>query len=324
MNTLTTAHDWAWRGSAVNIAELVMVEFLAPNRWWSMLATARTFRRHSPINQLWLAAQHATGVVASSRTWQQTPAVGGGRCRVAGNARGLSVLTPTSFTTPTRSFQVMTVFEDSQLVAPPDLPALATPRMITGPNAYEHVWTAIVTLLRDDGWTVEIRPRNEEAWNRRTSRHDRTVAINDDVTLVERLAVLLHEWAHIALVHHGSGVTDDVRDIEARSVGYLVGATLGLRIEVVALDVGAILELEGAGVAEAAERVLTVSQHLTTDIENELGIDLTHDLFGVCAASAAPQRHPPIPERHHLVAVSVRSGHARPSLRCVSNTEICQ
>ena len=353
MNAVTTAPGRGRKVSPVNIAELMMVEFSDPQRWWSMLATARTFRRYSAMNQLWLAAQDASGIVASARTWQTTAAMGGGTCRVADDARGVSILAPMSFATPARSLQIMTVFEDNQLVAPPDLPALATPAAITGTNACQHLWTAIVALLCDDGWTVEIRPRSQQAVNSRTSLHDRTVTISDDITLGERVRAVLHAWAHIALdKDHGTSVSGDVREIEARSVAHLVGVTVGLGLAISDLDLGAIGELEVAAVTAAAERVLGASQRLTEDLENELGIDLSPDLLAtprhtrpfltgafsptpgvgrscggvpleslssITAASTAPHRRPHNQAPDQLVVAL--AGRSRAMLSCVSHTE---
>lgn len=317
MDTVTTTYAKARHESPVNIAELAMVEFSTPQQWWSMLRTARTFRRYCATNQLWLAAQNATGVVASTRTWHKTPAIGGGVCRIADNARGLSILTPTSFTTPTRPFQIMTVFEDNQLVTAPDLPSLTTPPALTGPNACQHLWTAITALLSDDGWTVHVRSRNPEASNGRTHPGERSVAINDDITLAERVTALLHEWGHITFLHHPTTASEDVKEVEARSVAHLVGATIGVGVDVSSLDIGAILELDAGAAAQAAERVLSVSQHLTQDIENELGIDLTPDLLATRTAPTAPHN----PVRHPPVGGSTTAAHSRPTLRSVSYGE---
>src|SRR5215213_7468201 len=67
-------------------------------QWLAFLRSSRQFHRYSPQNQLLLAAQGASGLVASYRTWQRIPAVGGGRCQVRKGEKGLSVLAPMTIT----------------------------------------------------------------------------------------------------------------------------------------------------------------------------------------------------------------------------------
>lgn len=263
------------------------------DEWLAALQTARQFHRYSAKNQLWLAMQGATGVVASYRTWQKIPATDGGVCQVAKGQKGLSVLAPITMvareTDPdtgqetvtgrgVRGFKVVKVFAENQLVAPPSIPEPALPQKLSGPNAHQHLWSAIRNLLEDEGWAVTLEPRSADPWNGRTTFTARTVVVKDDLAAPQQLKTLIHEWAHIHLDHEHRSVPRDVKEIEAESVAYLTGATVGLdttgySIPYVTGWAGGDAEL----VRSTAEQVLTTTQILLDHLEHELGLDLAPD-----------------------------------------------
>src|SRR5215212_355411 len=209
-------------------------------QWLAFLRSCRQFHRYSPQNQLLLAAQGASGLVASYRTWQRVSAVGGGRCQVRKGEKGLSVLAPMTITrqevdevtgdhmadTITR-FKPVKVFHQGQLVAPPELADPPRPKLLTGDNRHQHVWAAVQSQLEGIGFAVELVTRSPvDDWNGRTDFTAAQVVVSDHLEPPARLKTLIHEWAHIALDHQTRLVGQrDLREVEAESVAYLVCAT---------------------------------------------------------------------------------------------------
>jgi hypothetical protein len=74
-------------------------ELTTGTEWAAWLQSARRFHRYSAQNQMLLAIQGATGLVASYRTWQRIPAADGSRCQVARGEKGLTILAPMTVTT---------------------------------------------------------------------------------------------------------------------------------------------------------------------------------------------------------------------------------
>ena len=268
------------------------------DEWLAWLTSARRFHRYSPANQLLLAAQGATGHVASYRTWQRIPAVGGGNCQVRKGEHGLTILAPMTVTRrdvdeatgdeiivgqAVRGFKTVTVFHQDQLVNPPDLPQQPLPALLTGDNRHQHLWTAITAHLGDLGYTTHLVARSPvDSWNGRTNFATAEVSIAEHLEPPQRLKTLVHEWAHIALEHgQQPGRGRSVIEVEAESVAYLVCATVGLdaagyTIPYLASWSSGDLEL----LETTAQRVLAITVEMVDTLEAGLSIDLTPDLFG--------------------------------------------
>ena len=220
-------------------------EMTTSEDWLKYLSNARRFHRYSPQNQMLLALQGAEGAVAGYRNWQRIPAQGGGTCQVAKGQVGLMILAPMkgrSVQTDDmtgeevtkhflRGFRTVKVFHQGQLVAPPDIGQEAvTPTLLTGENRWQHVWSAVTDQLEVNGYDVELHSRSPiEKWNGQTNYLTRQVLIADDLEPAQQLKTLLHEWAHVNLDHESRSLLPrDVREVEAESVAYLLGQTIGL------------------------------------------------------------------------------------------------
>ena len=268
------------------------------DEWLAWLTSARRFHRYSPANQLLLAAQGATGHVASYRTWQRIPAVGGGTCQVRKGKHGLTILAPMTVTrrdideasgdeivvtTGLRGFKAVKVFHQDQLVDPPDLPDQPLPALLTGDNRHQHLWAAIVSHLGDLGYTTQLVCRSPfETWNGRTNFATAEVSVAEHLQAPQRLKTLVHEWAHIALEHgEQPGRDRSVIEVEAESVAYLVCATVGLDAATYTVPYLASWSSgEPALLETTAQRVLAITVEMVDTLETELSIDLTPDLLG--------------------------------------------
>ena len=291
--------------------------------WLAWLHTARQFHRYSPQNQMLLAAQGASGLVASYRTWQRIPAQDGGTCQVAKGEHGLTILAPMTVTGRDideitgdeivvarwiRGFKAVKVFHQGQLVSPPALHEPPIPELLTGENRWQHVWAAVQGQLELAGYTVEIATRSPiDTWNGRTDFSLGEVNVSDHLEPPQRLKTLLHEWGHIALAHDTTpGLTGPIREVEAESVAYLIANTIGLDSSAYTLPyVAGWASGDHDLVAHTAQRVLTTTATMITAIEHELGVNLTPDIFTITNPPDAdivplePQRrhHTPSPPR---------------------------
>ena len=123
------------------------------------------------------------------------------------------------------------MFHQGQLVAPPDLPERPLPTLLTGDDRWQHVWTAVIAQLADEGYPVELHTaRPGETWNGRTHFDDGHVEVMDHLDPPQRLKTLLHEWAHVTLRHGDVDrpPTRELLEIEAESVAYLLCRTIDL------------------------------------------------------------------------------------------------
>ncbi len=264
------------------------------DEWLAYLDAARAFHRYSPQNQMLLALQGAEGYVASYRNWTRIPATDGGTCQVAKGEKGLAILAPmisksvevdddTGEETSRkrlRGFRTVQVFHQGQLVSPPAIPEPQMPELLTGPNRWQHVWSAVVGQLEDDGYTVALHSRSPiEKWNGMTTWGERSVKVADDLEPPQRIKTLLHEWAHVQLGHEHRLTGDrDVKEVEAESVAYLLSQTIGLDSQSYSIPyvtgwAGGDAEL----VQSTAEAVLTTTKRLVDILESDLGIELTPD-----------------------------------------------
>lgn len=264
------------------------------DEWLAYLDAARAFHRYSPQNQMLLALQGAEGYVASYRNWTRIPATDGGTCQVAKGEKGLAILAPmisksvevdddTGEETSRkrlRGFRTVRVFHQGQLVSPPAIPEPQMPELLTGPNRWQHVWSAVVGQLEDDGYTVSLHSRSPiEKWNGMTTWGERSVKVADDLEPPQRIKTLLHEWAHVQLDHeHRLTGERDIKEVEAESVAYLLSQTIGLDSQSYSIPyvtgwAGGDAEL----VHSTAEAVLTTTKRLVDILESDLGIELTPD-----------------------------------------------
>lgn len=279
-----------------------LADYTHSGQWAAFLDGARRFHRYSPGNQLLLMLQGAHGHVASYRTWHRIPAVDGGQCQVARGETGLTIIAPMRVTArdvdeatgeevvvagAARGFKAIKVFHQGQLVAPPAIPAQPLPRLLTGPDRWQHVWAAVVSQLGDEGYPVRLHTRRPaEDWNGRTHFDVGYVEVMDHLEPPQRLKTLLHEWAHVALRH---GDTDPPierhqRELEAESVAYLLGHTIGLDSTDYTIPYLASWSPDGDLATSTAQRVLTAVGELTAHLEIHLGVELRPDLYRTAKA----------------------------------------
>lgn len=266
--------------------------------WLKYLTSARLFHRYSPQNQMLLAVQGAEGNVAGYRNWQRIPSVDGGTCQVAKGEVGLRILAPMKATSKTvdettgdevtkhflRGFRTVKVFHQGQLVAEPDLGQDAvTPVLLTGENRWQDVFAAVKDHLEQDGFDVGFQTRTPtESWNGYTDYGAARVRIASTLEGPQQVKTLLHEWAHVQLDHDKrgpAGLTRDMREVEAESVAYLLGQTIGLDSQ--GYSVPYITGWSGGDperVEQTARRVLETTKRLVDTLEHELGVKLTVDI----------------------------------------------
>jgi len=266
--------------------------------WINYLSAARTFHRYSPQNQMLLALQGAQGHVAGYRTWQRIPSTEGGTCQVAKGESGLRILAPMKGSAKTidettgdqvtkhflRGFRTVKVFHQGQLVASPDIGQDAvTPTLLTGTNRWQDVFSAVKDHLEDAGYDVGFQtPTPTESWNGYTDYNAAKVRIASTLEGPQQVKTLLHEWAHVQLDHHErslGGLTRDMREVEAESVAYLLGQTIGLDSQ--GYSVPYITGWSGGDpklIEQTAMQVLETTKQLVDTLEHELGIKLTVDL----------------------------------------------
>ena len=291
--------------------------FTSGEEWLRWIGDAHRFHRYSARNQMLLAIQGARGNVASYRAWQGIPAVDGGHCQVRRGEKGLTILAPMTVThrevdestgdetvvgRSIRGFRAVKVFHQEQLVAPPDLADPPLPELLTGPDRWNHVWTAVVAQLQHDGFTISL-PEAEpsETWNGRTQFTERAVEVMEHLEPPQRIKTLLHEWAHVAL-GHGDQIqhtSRELREVEAESVAYLLCSTIGLDSSDYTIPY---LAGWSGGDGEVAERtarhVLTTTAKMVEQLETRMNVDLTPDQLSL-ASDPAP-----------ATTIEIRSGEA--------------
>ena len=321
-----------------------LAELTTGDEWLSWLTSARRFHRYSPANQMMLAAQGADGHVASYRTWQRIPAVGGGTCQVRKGEHGLTILAPMTVTRrdideatgdeivvgqALRGFKAVKVFHEHQLVDPPDLREQPLPALLTGDNRHQHLWAAVTSHLGDLGYDTQLVSRSPvETWNGRTNFATAEVSVAEHLESPQRLKTLVHEWAHIALEHgEQPGRDRSVLEVEAESVAYLVCATVGLDAGGYTVPYLASWSSGEPTLLETtAQRVLAITVEMVDTLETELSVNLTPDLLGgprtgiVTALSTAtsPAGHEP----GRPTPASSMARHPSMGLRLVAPVEV--
>lgn len=265
--------------------------------WTNYLSQARKFHRYSPHNQLLLALQGAQGHVAGYRNWQRIPAHDGGVCQVAKGQTGLHILAPMKTSSTVlddvsgeettrhflRGFRTVKVFHQGQLVSPPDIGLDAVmPSLLTGPNRWQQVWSAVTDHLSADGYSVNLHTRTPaEKWNGQTNWSSRDVLVADDLEPPQQLKTLLHEWAHVQLGHDTrSDLPRKIREVEAESVAFLLAQTIGLDSD--AYSIPYIAGWSGGDpkiIESTAQQVLATTKQLVSTLEHELGVKLAVDVL---------------------------------------------
>lgn len=240
----------AARMDAAHQALVDAVETIASSDdWMAMLQTARRLPSYSPRNCLLLASQGAEGMVMGYQAWKQIPATDGGTCQVARGAKGLKVLAPVTRSVTDADpvtgqevkgsrvvgFRLISVFDETALVSPPDIPGqeLLTPIVLDG-DAPARLWEALAAQVEEAGYQLDtsaelaaqIAPSNG-----RTDFLARIVCVRPDLPPAQQLKTLAHELAHIHLHAPGKRPADLTRamgEVEAESVAFLITTELGL------------------------------------------------------------------------------------------------
>lgn len=189
------------------VLEAALERLVASGQYADWFAKLASFHRYSPGNAMRILAQRPDATrVASYRTWQQLDR------QVIKGERGIQILHPKPFwvdlTTGEKARPPRTLEEQARLVrkisygtgyvfdlaqtegAP--LPTLGAPPPDDAPTELTGHLTG---YCRDQGITLETRRLPEDL--RGYYQRDRDlIAINGDVTVGERAAVLAHELAH--------------------------------------------------------------------------------------------------------------------------------
>jgi hypothetical protein len=286
-------------------------EFTSSDEWLNWLQGAARLHRLSAHNRLLLQLQGADGRhCASYRRWQRIPDVNGNPCQVRKGERGLTILAPLTVTrrevddttgeevatVGIRGFRPVKLFHEGQLVAPPALSNPPLPALLTGRDRWQHVWSAVIAQLDDDGYTVALHTAEPgETWKGRTQLANGEIEVMDHLDPPQRLKTLLHEWAHVALGHADpqQGGSREIREIEAESVAYLVCSTIGLDSSKYSVPYLAGWSAGDGELALAtAERVLATTAKLVETLETRLGVDLTPDLHTASRVDGAASTEP--------------------------------
>lgn len=225
--------------------------------WLRMLKTAAKFSRYSINNVCLLAAQaewRGTTLtrVAGYQTWLSV-----GRC-VSRGEHGYTVIAPVrrrlsleeanerraqglpAFGDDGRPIMVIrgfkgeAVFDIGQtFLVDPEKWAEA-PEMIQHAGAApEGLWEALVGLLNQAGFTVELRPPigSDEGAHGWTDYRSGIVWIRSDVDQAEQVRLAAHELSHVRAEHEQRRVPREQREAEADSIAYIVCEAMGLSIE---------------------------------------------------------------------------------------------
>jgi antirestriction protein ArdC len=217
--------------------------------WRRMLDVASRFPRYSPNNVLLICVQRPDATaVAGLRTWNSL-----GR-RVRKGEKGIAILAPCTYrqdpgpgnepahepATPLdgtpdrprvlRGFRVAHVFDITQTEGAP-LPDVS-PAQLIGTSPAE-LWQRLQQLAEGDGYRVQRGPCGG-AYGL-TSFTDRVVRVRDDVAPAQACKTLAHEIGHIRADHqtrfteyHCSIVCRGIAEVEAESIGYIVGSAAGM------------------------------------------------------------------------------------------------
>jgi len=211
--------------------------------WMAYLSAMSRFHRYSPTNVAMILAQRPGATqVAGFRTWQSM-----GR-QVKKGAKGIAIWAPCIYKQGTDQaeregvdgeasevkalggFRLAYVFDvaDTDGDPLPEAPEAARPTLLAG-KAPQGMWDYLIGQVEKHGYTVEL-VSDLGGPNGRTTWADHLVEVattgRDEAAQAKTLA---HELAHV-LCHGGIGasVCREVKEVEAESVAYLIGAAFGL------------------------------------------------------------------------------------------------
>lgn len=205
------------------------------DRWLAMLALATKFHRYSPMNQMLLWSQGATGMVNSYKRWQQIPDVDGDPCQVRKGEKALRVYAPmvvkdrTSEDPDARRtlFKLVPVFDQSQLNKPP----ADSDFELDGDDPVQLADT-LAGLIVDEGYTFHFTDIHGGAKGR-TNFVDKTVVVKVGMSALQNAKTTAHELAHV-LMHHPDDpnrpASRDLLELEAETVAWLVCHHSGLDV----------------------------------------------------------------------------------------------
>lgn len=215
------------------IAQLTQSE-----NWMEWLTFAARFHRYSLGNLLLILAQMPTAThVAGYRALQamgRQVRKGEKAIKIFGYSKKnvIDVDEETGDKTITGSrvfYPVLSVFDISQTDGDPIPDTPASPELLTGDDEAE-IYDRTADFLRGRGWDVAIEDITTPGLNGYTAPLTREIRIAASLSPAARAKTGLHEAAH-AILH----VDDDtasahrgIREVEAESVAYVMGAMLGL------------------------------------------------------------------------------------------------
>jgi hypothetical protein len=250
--------------------------------WKHMLQMAAKMHRYSFQNTLLILAQHENATqVAGYRTWQKL-----GRQVVKG-AQAIWVLGPVTYkngekvneatgeTKPLyqlRGFKPVPVFDLADTTGP-DLPK---PAHLNG-EAPKELWDGLTRLLNERGFTVERAEIFGGAQGDDTSPTDHRVRIDSRLAPMEGLAVLAHEYAHVALGHLDKIEEYRVHrgpfEVEAESTVYVTMSALGFDTSGWSADyVAGWQQTSPDAMAETATRVVATAHQTLETLSPSIGL----------------------------------------------------
>lgn len=282
--------------------------------WTRFLTESQRFHRYSAGNRMLIAAQliergvDPGGLTASYRTWQQIEATDGRPCQVRKGEQALWIQAPMTATRRDidpdtgestvvaigiKGFKAVPVFHQSQLHAPPATTQPPLPELLQGDDAPVIVREAIEAEIKLAGYRLAVVDREPGVeWNGQTSFTHREVRLQSDLSPVQSLKTLAHEWAHITLGHEGISGADRARaEVEAESVAFVVMGAIGIdsgdyTIPYVSGWAGGNADV----VRSTAERVLSTSARLVERIELQLAVPLVQDPLIDAPRVGGPER----------------------------------
>lgn len=231
---ITAAHD--------QLVEAVMA-LTTSEAWLSYLSGLSRFHRYSPTNVAMILHQRPGATrVAGFRTWQSM-----GR-QVQKGSKGIAIWAPCIYKQGTdqvegedangeageaRSlggFRLAYVFDvaDTDGDPLPEAPEEARATLLAG-CAPAGMWDYLVAQVEKAGYTVELVPDLGGPNGRTTWASHLVQVVTDGRDEASMAKTLAHELGHV-LLHSGmqGGGCLEVKEVEAESVAYLIGAAFGL------------------------------------------------------------------------------------------------
>jgi hypothetical protein len=259
------------------------VEALTSSEGWKhMLQMAAKMHRYSFQNTLLILAQRESATqVAGYRAWQKL-----GRQVVKG-AQAIWVLGPVTYKTgeaqneATGETQALYKLRGVKPVPVFDLadttgPELPKPAHLTG-DAPKELWDGLTRLLDERGFAVE-RAEIYGGTQGDTSPTDHRVRIDSRLAPMEALAVLAHEYAHVALGHLDKIDLYKIHrgpfEVEAESTVFVTMSALGFDTGNWSADyVAGWGQTSPDAMAETAARVVATAHQTLEALSPSLGLE---------------------------------------------------